>query len=59
MNKLVRPWDDRKIGGVCAGYAQWLEIDPTIVRLMFLIFLFAGGSAFFLYILSWIVIPNE
>lgn len=57
--RLYRSRTERMIGGVCGGLAQYFNIDPTIVRLIFLLLLFAGGAAFLIYIIMWIVVPLE
>jgi len=57
--RLYRSRSDRMIEGVCGGIAQYLEIDPTIVRLAFVAFTLAGGSGVLLYLLGMIVIPLE
>ena len=45
-----------KIAGVCSGIAEYFEIDPVIVRLVFLLGLFLGGGLI-VYIIGWIIIP--
>jgi phage shock protein C len=58
-NRLSRPREDAKIAGVCAGYARYLGIDVTLVRILLLfLFLWAGMGALF-YIVSWIVMPRD
>ena len=47
------------IAGVCSGLAEYVEIDPTIVRLLFVIGLFAGGATFWAYLVMMLVIPEE
>ena len=47
------------LGGVAGGIAEYFDIDPVIVRLLFVLFLFAGGAAFLVYIIGLIVIPKE
>lgn len=47
------------IGGVCAGIANYFDIDPTIVRLLTVALLFAGGTVIIAYIIAWIVMPEE
>lgn len=44
------------LGGVAAGLAEYLGIDPTILRLIWLLFFFTG-TGFFLYLVAWIIIP--
>lgn len=50
---------DRMLGGVCAGLAKYFEIDPTIMRLVFVIIVLFGGSGILLYIILWILMPPE
>ena len=58
MTKLYRSRYNQKLGGVCAGLAQYFGVDVTIVRLLtVLIFLTGGGTL--AYILAWIFIPLE
>jgi phage shock protein PspC (stress-responsive transcriptional regulator) len=47
------------IAGVCGGLGKYFSVDPTIVRLVFLLLLILGGSGFLLYIVLWIVVPDE
>ena len=60
MNKrLYRSTKDKMIGGVSGGLAQYFSIDPTIVRVLFVLSLFLGGSGIIAYIILWIVVPEE
>jgi phage shock protein C len=57
--KLYRSRTDQKIAGVCAGIAHYLDIDPTLVRLIWVaMVLFAGGGVL-AYLIAWIVIDEE
>ena len=56
--RLTRPTEDRMIAGVCAGLANYFNMDPTIVRLLFVIFGLMGGSAVLIYLVLWIVMPE-
>ena len=56
MKRLYRNTSDAKLGGVCAGLGEYLNIDPVIVRLLFLLFFFAGGII--AYIIAWIIVPE-
>ena len=47
------------IAGICGGLAQYLGVDPTIVRLVFLLLFFVGGSAIPIYLILWIITPLE
>lgn len=55
--KLYRSNQDHMIAGVCGGLAEYFNIDPTIMRLGFVGFALAGGSAIILYALMWLIVP--
>jgi phage shock protein C len=55
--RLYRSATEKVIGGVCGGLAAYFKIDPTIVRLAFVVFALAGGASILLYILLWIAVP--
>jgi phage shock protein PspC (stress-responsive transcriptional regulator) len=57
QKRLMRSRIDKKIGGVCAGLADYFDIDPTIVRVVWLLAIFLGGTGGLLYIVLWIVLP--
>ena len=57
--RLYRSRRENSIAGVCGGIAEWLEVDPTIVRLIFVLFALAGGPGFVVYIVLAVVIPEE
>jgi len=58
--RLYRSRDDRLIGGVCAGLGKYLNIDPTVVRLLFVLGAFFGmGSLVVIYLVLLLVIPEE
>ena len=57
--RLYRSRDDRMIAGVCAGLSEYIDIDPTVVRLLFGLGLFAGGATFWAYIVMMLVVPEE
>ena len=59
IKKLYRSRDDRVIAGVCGGLADYFDIDSPWVRLIFIVFLLAGGSAFLAYIILWAIVPNQ
>jgi phage shock protein PspC (stress-responsive transcriptional regulator) len=46
------------LGGVAAGLAEYFEVDPTIVRLVFVLSIFVGGAGIIAYIIMWIVVPK-
>ena len=55
--RLARSARGRKIAGVCGGLGEYFNVDPTIVRLIFIAAIFAGGAGILLYLLMWIVVP--
>jgi phage shock protein PspC (stress-responsive transcriptional regulator) len=55
--RLMRSSRDKKVGGVCAGVADYFDLDPTIVRVVWLLAIFLGGTGFLLYLVLWIVLP--
>ena len=57
-SRLVRSRNDRMIAGVAAGVARYLAIDPTIVRLIFVLLTLSGPGAF-IYAVLWAVMPQE
>lgn len=57
--KLYRSYQDRKIAGVCGGLGKYFNIDPTIVRVIFLVLFICGGSGLLLYLLLWLIVPDE
>ncbi len=57
--KLYRSRSDRRIAGVCGGLAAYLKIDPTLVRLLFVLGLLFVGGTLLAYIILMIVIPEE
>jgi phage shock protein C len=57
--KLARSRTDRKIAGVCAGFANYLELDPTLVRILWLMFVLFAGWGILGYLIAWIVMPEE
>lgn len=57
--RLYRSRNDRKIGGVAAGLADYLVVDPLLIRLLFVILFFVGGGGLLIYIILWIVTPEQ
>jgi phage shock protein C len=57
--RLTRSSSDHIIAGVCGGLAKYLEIDAVFVRLAFVILLFASGIGFPIYVILWVIMPEE
>jgi phage shock protein C len=56
--KLYRSLKDRKIAGVCGGIGEYFDTDPTLIRLLAVALVLAGGSGILGYILAWIIVPE-
>lgn len=60
MNKkLYRSRKDKMLGGVSGGLADYFDIDPTLVRVLFVLSLIFGGMGFIAYVILWIIVPEE
>ena len=59
MKKLYRVRKGKYIAGVCGGIAKFFEIDPKMVRLLFVLFVLAYSSSLIAYIIFMIVLPKE
>jgi phage shock protein C len=59
QRKLYRSRTDRMIAGVCGGLSKRFGIDSTWVRLLFVLFFFAGGSALLIYLVMWFIVPED
>ena len=57
IRRLYRNPNDKLIGGVCSGVANYFDIDPVLVRLVFAILFLTAGIGVIAYILAWIIIP--
>jgi phage shock protein C len=57
--KLMRPRIGRKIAGVCAGFAEYFDLDVTVVRVVWFIVAFFGGGGVLAYVIAWIIMPEE
>lgn len=57
--KLYRSQDNRIIGGVCGGLGEYLGVDPTVIRLIYIILALWFGSGILAYIIFLILVPEE
>ena len=55
--KFFRDPDNKVIGGICGGLAAYLDVDITLVRIIFLVLLICGSFGFWMYVIFWIVAP--
>lgn len=59
MKRLYKSRKNKVIDGVCGGIAEYFDVDPVIVRIAFVLFLFLGGSGLLAYIIGMIIIPSQ
>jgi phage shock protein C len=60
MKRLYRSKKDRMIAGVCGGLGEYLEVDPTIVRLLWVVVtLVSLGVGLIAYLIAWIIVPEK
>ena len=57
QKKVMRSGKDQKIGGVCAGLANYFDIDPTIVRVIWEVLAFCYGAGLIAYLILWAIAP--
>jgi phage shock protein C len=57
--KLYRSRTDRTIAGVCGGLAEYFSLDPTVVRLVFVIMFLLGGHGLLVYLILWVLMPEK
>jgi phage shock protein C len=56
--RLYRSQQHKMIAGVCGGIAEYFDVDPTLVRLAWVLFGFAAGSGILAYVIAWIIVPS-
>ncbi|MDH5604545.1 MAG: PspC domain-containing protein, partial [Cyclobacteriaceae bacterium] len=56
--KMFRNPDDKVIAGVSSGIAEYFGMDPTVIRLLFVVFAFVGGASVLVYIILWVALPE-
>ena len=59
MKKLAKSQSERKLCGVCGGLAEYVNIDPTLVRLLWVLFSLAGGAGILAYIIAAVIMPDN
>ena len=57
--KLYRNIEEEKIAGVCAGLADYLNADPTLIRLLFVFLALTGTAGLWIYVIMWLVVPAK
>lgn len=59
MKRLTRPKNNKIIAGVCAGFANYFNVDPVIIRIIWLILLLFFGVGLFAYLILWLIMPEK
>jgi phage shock protein C len=57
--KLYRSSTNRMLAGVCGGLAEYFNLDPTLIRVLFVVLAVLGGSGVVLYLAMWIIVPKQ
>lgn len=57
--RLYRSRTNVMLGGVCAGLADYFNMDPTVMRLIFVLLALLGGHGLLLYLILWLVVPQQ
>ena len=57
--RLYRSRTYRQLAGVCGGLAQYFNIDATLIRVLFVVLALLGGPGLVIYLLMWILVPEE
>ncbi len=60
MKKLYRSEENKMIAGVCGGIGEYFDVDPTLIRVIYVFLsLLTGGFGFPMYLVLWIIIPSK
>jgi phage shock protein C len=57
--QIHRSREDRIVSGLCGGLGRYANIDPVIIRILFVAFTLFGGSGILLYVIGWLAIPDD
>lgn len=58
--KLFRSKKDKMVAGICAGIGEYLDMDPTVIRLLWVLLTFMSlGAGVLAYVIAWIIIPEK
>ena len=59
VKRLYRSGRDRILGGVCGGIAEYLNVDPTVIRILWILFTLAYGAGLIAYLIAWMIVPRN
>ena len=57
--KLYRSQKEKMVAGVCGGLGEYLDLDPTLIRIIWVVITLMGGAGLLAYLVMWIVVPLE
>ena len=57
--RLTRDVNNKKIAGVCAGIANYFDLDPTLVRVIWILLVCVAGTGVLAYLIAWAVMPED
>ena len=57
QKRLYRSREEKIIGGVCGGLAEYLNVDPTLIRLALVLITLFGGAGIIVYLVLWVIVP--
>jgi len=56
--RLYRSREHRQLAGVCGGIGEYFDVDPVLIRLLWIFFTLAGGGGLLAYLIAWLVVPE-
>ncbi|VVB70105.1 PspC domain protein [uncultured archaeon] len=59
IKRLYRSDSDKILGGVCGGFAEYFQVDPVLVRIIWIAICFLWGVGILLYLIAWIIVPKK
>ncbi|MCD6226407.1 MAG: PspC domain-containing protein [Candidatus Aenigmarchaeota archaeon] len=59
VKRLYRSGKEKILGGVCGGIAEYFNVDPTIIRIIWILIVLGYGAGIIAYIIAWIIIPKN
>jgi phage shock protein C len=57
--KLYRSRNQRMLAGICGGLAEYFNVDATLIRVLFLVLAVFGGTGLVIYVVMWLIVPDE
>ena len=59
MKHLYRSKTNKKIAGICGGFAEYFDLDPSLIRIIWLSAVLIGGTGLLLYLICWFIMPEN